>query len=467
MKTLKMMLIGLIAFSSVNAQNLQDSVKQDEKEIISAIAAYPADMRNAILNVSQYTPKLIKLERLQSRTSQSFQDLVANKSREDQEKFYEVSRYPVLIKELGSSSIKSDDELKSSLASYPEGTQKIVHEIYPSQASEFRIMNSLLEKSDESMQTITKSLPTEAQVDFKKILTQPDVMNLLTDRIDNVVSLGEAYKENPAEVKRNLDELSTKINEQSEKDLADYKKKVESDPQMQEEMKKSAQQFSDSYSANTEANSNEEEDSANQTQNSSAQANPTAQPLANNNYYVTPDYYNTNPYPYWFGYPYWYARPIWYPRPWYYHTGFYYGAGGNLVVVGMPSGYYSGWFFRRGWNAYPRYYGFCRNYYTAHNTFVNRNVNVYRSFNRNVDNHFTRINNVNNNRVVTNRVQNNARVNNNVTRNINHVNNQNGNSFNRSHYNNFHAQQFHQQSWGGHGRNFGGARGGGGGGRRR
>ena len=446
------MLLAFLIIPNAFSQNLQDSVKQDEKEIVAAIAAYPADVRNAILDVSQYTPKLIKLERLQVRTSQSFQDLVANKSREEQETFYEVSRYPDLIKELGGPSVKSDDELKPLLASYPDATQKMIKEIYPSQASEFRIMNSLLQKSDESMQQTIQSLPTDSQADFKKIVAQPDVMNLLTDRIDNVVSLGEAYKENPEEVKKNLDDLSAKLAEQSEKDLADYKKKVESDPEMQEEMKKSAQQFSDSYSASSEANTNEDEEQSTDSKQASQQ------PVVNN-YYVTPNYLNPNPYPYWFGSPFWYASPIWYPRPWYYHTGFYFGAGGNLMVVGMPSGYYSRWFFRYGWNAYPHYYGFCRNYYNVHNTFVNRNVNVYRGFNRSVSNHFTRVNNVRN---VNNRTV--VRNNNNVTRtntrtSVNNVNH----SFNHAHYNHFHAQQFHQQSWHGS-RSFGG---GGRGGRRR
>lgn len=457
MKTLRTILLAILIIPNALSQNLQDSVRQDEKEIVSAIAAYPSDVRNAILDISQYTPKLIKLERLQARTSQSFQDLVANKSREEQEKFYEISRYPELIKELGGTSIKSEDELKTLLASYPEVTQKMIREIYPSQAREFRMMNSLLEKSDESMQQIIKSLPAETQSNFNKIVVQPDVMNLLTDRIDNVVSLGEAYKENPEEVKKNLDDLSAKLTEQSEKDLVDYKKKVESDPQMQEEMKKSAEQFSDSYSASSEANANDDEEpttDANQ---------PTQQPVVNN-YDVSPNYLNTNPYPYWFGSPFWYANPIWYPRPWYYHTGFYLGASGNLMVVGMPSGYYSRWFFRYGWNAYPRYYGFCRNYYNAHHTFVSRNVNVYRGFNRIVNNHFTRVNklrNVNNRNVVNNRLANSHRTQ--ITRNNRtHINN---NHFNHPHYNNFRAQQFHQHNWGG--TKSGGFRSGGRGGRRK
>ena len=94
MKTFATLLMATLLTQSAFSQNLQDSIKQDEQEIISAIAAYPADMRNTILTVSQYTQKLIKLERLQSRSSQSFQDMIANKSQANQEKLYELSRSP-------------------------------------------------------------------------------------------------------------------------------------------------------------------------------------------------------------------------------------------------------------------------------------------------------------------------------------------------------------------------------------
>ena len=75
-------------------QDFQDSIRQDEREIITAIAAYAPDVRQSILNVSQYTPTLIKLQRVQARTSQSFQDLISGQAKDVQEKFYEASRHP-------------------------------------------------------------------------------------------------------------------------------------------------------------------------------------------------------------------------------------------------------------------------------------------------------------------------------------------------------------------------------------
>ncbi|MBS1977818.1 MAG: hypothetical protein JST46_10635 [Bacteroidetes bacterium] len=448
-------------------QDFQDSVRQDEKEIITAIAAYPSDIRQSILTVSQYTPILIKLQRVQARTSQSFQDLISGQAKEAQEKFYEASRYPDLIKALGTQPLKSGAELSSLLSSYPPAVQQMISDLYPSQAETFRIMANTLEKADETMNRLIKDLPSDVQSDFRRMVSMPEIMSLLTDRIDDVVSLGAAYKENPEKVRKNLADLNAGIKQQSEKDLAEYKEKIQKDPEMQEEMKKMAQNFTDSYSANAEGTMDPRD--------SLASNNLSQNPVSN---YVTPNYNNLNPYPYWLGYPYWYSNPVWIPRPWYYHTGFYLGSGGNPVIIGMPSWYYSGWLFNYGWGygygwyrtAYPRYYGFCRDYYRSHNTYVTRsvNMNVYKGFNTNVYNHFRhdresipRTNSVPNSRsnVITgsNRRQDIAAP----------------NRFNGAHYNGFHAQQFHQNTWNRGGswnrgsQMHGGRFGGGGGGRRR
>src|SRR5258706_12164853 len=94
-RALLLVIVSLSSFLA-RAQSYQDSLKKDDEDIISSIAPYPADVRDAILNVSQYSQKLVKVERIQARSSQSFQDLVAESPHEEQEKLYELSRYPEL-----------------------------------------------------------------------------------------------------------------------------------------------------------------------------------------------------------------------------------------------------------------------------------------------------------------------------------------------------------------------------------
>ena len=432
------------------SQSYQDSLKQDNEDIISSIAPYPPDVRDAILNISQYTQKIVKIERIQARTSQQFQDLVSSYSREEQLKYYELSRYPDLVHELVDGPPKTLDQVKPTLSNYPKEVVDAVSDLYPMHLNELQSMDKTYQSSQKALHKITEDLPADVQADFKKIVAKPEVMNLLTERIDLVVSLGEAYKNDPKGVKEKLDQLSEQLNTQNQKDLDDYKTQVANDPKMQEEMKKSAQDFANGKGDNQN------------------------QPTVVNNYYSSN--YSPYPYPYWFGYPYWYSYPIWYPMPLYYYTGFYLGGGGSVVVVGLPSRFYSGWFFNYGYRHYPRYYRYCNNYYTAHRTFVN--VNVYRGFNSTVNNHFSRVSNTRINRELN--VNRNVRGGGNINQhnngnvrgggNINRQNNGNvnrngrGNSslnqnqfrnsinqpnnFNHQSYSNFHSNQFHQQGWG-------------------
>jgi len=447
---------SIISFS----QSYQDSLKKDDDDIIVSIAPYPPDVREAILNVSQYPQMIVKIERIQARTSQSFQDMVAAYPREEQEKYYELARYPDLIHQLVEGSPKTLEQVKPTLANYPKETADAVSSLFPMHLADLQAMDKTYQKSQEALNKITSDLPSDAQADFKKIISMPEVMNLLTERIDLVVSLGEAYKNSPTGTKQKLDEQSTEISAQNQKDLDDYKKQVESDPQMQDEMKKSAQDFADSYSAN-----GEEQSPSDAVLN---QGQP--QPTVVNNYYYGSNY-NPNPYPYWFGYPYWYDYAMWYPRPLYYHTGFYFGAGGSLVVIGLPSRAYSGWFFNYGYHRYPHYYNYCNSFYSVHRLYVNH-TNVYRGFHSSVNRHFSSINHESNRNTNVRGYTNGNRsssINRNVTPNHNSNNfrnsiNTNRSNFNQRSYSNFHATQFHQQNWGGV-RGTGHVSGGGGGGR--
>lgn len=431
----------LLASFLAKSQSYQDSLKKDDDDIISSIAPYPEDVRNAILNVAQYPQMLVKVERIQARSSQSFQDLVADFSRDEQEKFYELGRYPELVHQLATSSYSTFDQVKPMLDHYPKEMVPTVSSLFPSRLKEIKSMDKTYQTSQEGFDKVIESLPSDVQSDFKKVIGMPDVMSLLTDRIDLVVSLGEAYKIDPQGTRQKLNDVSAKVSAQNQKDLDEYKTKVENDPQMQEEMKKSSQEFADSYSANN--------DSSYEAQlQQSRQGQIQNQPTVVNNYYGGYGY-NYNPYPYWLGYPYWYSSPMWYPMPLYYYTGFYVGLRGNVVVFGLPSRYYSNWFFRHGYNRYPHYYGFFNNYYNTHRTVVNR-MSVYNGFHRDVFNHFSRPSQT----VINHRtIERNHRINNN--RNTTHQNNNawrnsihnNGNNFNQQHFNHFNANQFHQQNW--------------------
>jgi len=314
----------------------------------------------------------------------------------------------------------------------PSATQFRLQALYDAHFDDLVKMNKLYQSSQTALQKIISSYPQNVQADFQKIITMPDVMNLLTDNINLAVSLGESYKADPTGVKQQLDSLSNKLSQQNAQDLSAYKKEVESDPKMQTEMKQAATDFSTSYDQPDDPN------------------------------YVSNSYYDNYPYPYWFSYPYWYPSPIWYPRPIWYHTGFYYGAGGALVVVGLPSRLYSNWFFGVGYRRYPTLYSHYNTYYNLHRANI-RNVNVYRGFNNAAHEHFSSVNRGAGNvgrlgaanpraNAPVSRSQNRPAGNNAAVRSSQM--NVHSENFNSRGIQNFHANTYHSMGW----QNVGGAR---------
>src|SRR5258708_8572709 len=218
MKVTKGLCLVLFLTTSIltYAQSYQDSLKKDDEDIISSIAPDPPDVREAILNVSQYPQKIVKLERIQAITSQSFQDLIADYPRDKQLKYYELSRYHDLVHQMVEDSPKTLEQVKPTLSNYPKEVVDAVSDLYPMQLADLKSMDKTYQSSQKALHKITEDLPSDVQADFKKIVGKPEVMNLLTERIDLVVSLGEAYKNDPKGVKEKLDALSAQLNDQNQ-----------------------------------------------------------------------------------------------------------------------------------------------------------------------------------------------------------------------------------------------------------
>ncbi len=413
-------------------QSYADSLAQDDREIISSIAPYAPDVRSAILDVAQYPQVLVKLERIQARSSQSFQDLISGYPREEQEKFYELIRFPEIMDQMAHDGKRNQEEVRPLLKDLPVETQNRLMDVYNGHYGELAKINRMYQASQSALQKIISDYPQNVKNDFQKVISTPDVMSLLTDNIDLTVSLGEDYKANPGQVTQQLDELNSKITSQNEKDLDAYKKEVSNDPKLQSEMRSAARDFSSAYDYPD---------------------NPT---------YVTNNYYDNYPYPYWFSYPYWYATPIWYPRPFYYHTGFYYGPGGGIVIVGLPSMIYSNWFFGSGYRRYPNLYQHYNLYYNAHRGGYG---NVYRGFNNGARQHFSNVNGSRpsdgrgrstqgyNNRGNANHTGNRSTPNNSGLNSISPNNTRIGqmnvhqNNFNNRGLSQYHATQYHSTGW--------------------
>jgi hypothetical protein len=401
----KIGVVSLLLFTQyAQGQSFADSLMQDDRDIAVSIAPYVSDVRSAILDVSQYPQALVKLQRIQSRSSQSFQDLISQYPQEEQEKFYEISRFPDLISQLTSSGQKIVD-IKPFLRDYPQQTQDKINDVCNNHFDDLVQINKLYQASQAAMNKVTGNYALSVQNDFQKIISMPDVMDLLTDNIDLTMSLGESYKNDPVRTVRQLDSLNGVLGVRSKRELEDYKREVQNRPELQQEMKTAANDYSSTYN----------------------------QPVT----YVTNNNYDNNPYPYWFSYPTWYSSPMWYPQPLYYQTGYYIGPGGGVVVVGLPSRGYSRWFFNSNYRRYPLIYNHYRSYYGMYRNHFNSNF--YRGFHYEAHSHFFRPGGGG-----MNRNFNNMRPGGGV-RGFNQMEH---NNFNNRDFDRFNAGSFHNNGWG-------------------
>ena len=104
MKKYLFFILGIILFA-------KSSLAQDEKELlaqifeedrtaIDALVLYPKETRLAILETATYPQALIKLQRIQQKTSAQFRSLIDDKSKATQQIIWDLTRYPDLVNQL-------------------------------------------------------------------------------------------------------------------------------------------------------------------------------------------------------------------------------------------------------------------------------------------------------------------------------------------------------------------------------
>ena len=99
-------LTGLLLFVTLGySQGEKDLLKklvEEDRSAVDAIVLYPEDIRTNIFIVATHPELLIKLSGMQEKTQLTFRNLIKDLSQEEQAKFYELTRYPGLIRDLAS-----------------------------------------------------------------------------------------------------------------------------------------------------------------------------------------------------------------------------------------------------------------------------------------------------------------------------------------------------------------------------
>jgi hypothetical protein len=321
--------------------NLQKNLNSEDSTALATIASFPDSTRKHILEASKRTDILIKTEALQKNSSMAFRDLVNDYSKEEQEKFWDLARYPGLLSKIGGKEKKSKQELETIASAYPSEIRPTINEFGKKHAAILAEIDILSKQTDDSFEKLLAGNPETTKKAYRSLISKPDALNTLASNMHLSVTLGEMYKSNPKQTSALLDSLHSAQLVQKAKDFEEWKNGLEKNPTAKYEMEKAAKEFVNDNAARA--------DEADAPVDDVYHTGGNPEPTPRNNPPVVN--YVIQPYPYWIGYPTWFDYPYWYPYPYWYHTGFYWGPAG-ISFVGLPSPFFMHWYFYHPYHHY-------------------------------------------------------------------------------------------------------------------
>ncbi len=327
------------------------TLPEEELSVVEAIALYPAAERSAVLTMAMYPAILVRMKTLREKTESQFLELIGDLAEKEQNRIYNLSRYPELIEAMCDRKDKrSNKEMNELLQAYPEEIHADAREVNSKYFTLLKEVHALDASAIREFDAIVEPYPEDVRMAAVTLSHLPAVMSVLTDNLSSTILLGDIYDRNPGQLEHELDSLSIVLAEQQARDVAEWKSQLESNPEAKAEFEQAARDFAGEETYDDDVYSGPIPDRYRE------------------EVYVD---YVWRPYSYWFGWPYWYDYAYWYPYPWWYHWGFYYGPGGGMVIFGMPSTFYFNWYF--GYDPHMYHYPHCtdaiyRHYYGPRTT---------------------------------------------------------------------------------------------------
>lgn len=335
--------IFINCFSQNDAAVLNQTFAKDSS--VNALALYPKNVRDQILEVCSHPDALVRMETIQKDSKEQFKNILAKYDKTEQQKIWDITRYPGLVDSLVRGGKKSKEQINELLKSYPSEIHETTLKYGRSYFDALSQINSLNKKTDSDFESAIKEYPQQTQNALREIVKYPDIVSILGENMHTTVLVGDLYKRNPEDVRRKLDSLNIALSKQNAKELEDWKNGLEKNPEAKKEYEESAKEYA-------------------KQQGYSSGDLEVRDPEVVVNYVVYP-------YPYWYGSPWWWDYPHWYPYPYWYDWGFYYGPYG-MTFIGFPSWYFTTWYF----SYYPHHYhynhfsDYCVGHYYGHHNSV-------------------------------------------------------------------------------------------------
>ncbi|MBL6446639.1 hypothetical protein JMN32_09975 [Fulvivirga sp. 29W222] len=342
-KNIAFLLLLFIAFTA-DAQdkphyNFKDLI-HDSREELEALALYPDDIREAILDVCLYPEILVKIGAIQAKTRDSFHELIQYQPQQVQQNYWELMRYPGLVEKIVDGGQKTRSEIKKILEDYPSDIHEIALNYGVSRLQTLQKIATINREANATLELLLEDYQPATREKVKLLLKFPEVLHVMVEHIDLAVIVGDYYKNDPNYVRAKADSLQLAVSKKHMEDAEAWKKGLQEDPKALTEFEAASKEF--------KGENGYDEIYDPMYPNPAPKEEKETKKEVKTDVYIYYDYY---PYPFWFGYPTWFPHVYWYRYPYWYHWGYYYGPQSSILLFGLPSYYYFYWYFQ-----YPIHY---------------------------------------------------------------------------------------------------------------
>jgi hypothetical protein len=329
---LSCILIGFVNSAAVAQQQTPTPkhLMREDSAAVRALVMYPDTIRLHIFEACEYPAAIVSIASLQKNTSDEFVNLISSYSKNEQEDFWNLTRYPSLISSLAQGGRKTEDQINAILIDYPADIHEIALKYGTEYYDQIQKMDEIQSQADAQFDQIISDYPPETQEALSDIIQFPEIISLLNDHLSLTVRVGDRFRRNPQGVIHRADSLNLVEARQKTEDTEAWKQSIEQNPDEANDLQNAAKDYA-AENGYTQQEIN---------------ASPTPDEVSN---------YTCNPYSYWFGYPTWYPYSYWYPYPYWFDCGFYRDRSGRIVIIGSPSRYFTDWYFYspKHWRRYP------------------------------------------------------------------------------------------------------------------
>ena len=219
------------------------SAPDETPKAVESLALYPEDTRDAILGVCLHPELVAAAGELQAEISGDFQELLVDLPREEQQKLWELVRFPGLVDALAAGERKSASEIRELAKDYSEEIRTAAEQLGRDRTELLREIRGLRRRAELGVDALLRIYPLETQADFRKLLERPEILSLLHQNPELTRRLGDRYRRDPEETKQLLAELGRDAEERNREALEEWVRELEEDPEAEAELRQAAEEF--------------------------------------------------------------------------------------------------------------------------------------------------------------------------------------------------------------------------------